>query len=97
MDTFANALRQARRDNGHTQRDLAEHCSVSPSMVARWELSDRSPGEPHFNTLADYMGISYSDVWSLVRDESDIEPGRFKQLESRVTEIEKHLGLGSTS
>ena len=65
--TFANRLKQLRKDNGYTQVSLAAALGLSKGTVAMWETGKRTPDYEVINQMADIFDrridyiLGYSD------------------------------------
>lgn len=51
-------LRELRKKNGFTQRDLAALLDVSPATVGLWELGKRTPTLKRAIEIGDLFGVS---------------------------------------
>lgn len=56
--TFGEKLKQARKEAGLTQEQLALKLGVSRSAVAKWETDKGLPDVSHFKTIAWALGVS---------------------------------------
>ena len=56
--SFAENLKQARKDRGLSQEQLAEMLSVSRQAVGKWETGESAPDLAHAAALAEFYGTS---------------------------------------
>lgn len=55
---FANQLKAARRNCGHTQSSLSNALGVSKGTVAMWETGKRHPSLEKVGEISDLLGVS---------------------------------------
>ena len=61
-EAFGAFLSQLRKENGMTQRDLAERLFVSDKAVSKWERGLSLPDVTLLQPLADLMGVTISEL-----------------------------------
>jgi len=60
ISTFGDRLRQARKERGLTQEQLAERCGITPGFISRLERGEDNPGMSTVIKLAAALGITTS-------------------------------------
>ena len=58
MATFSDRLKELRKENGLTQKDLAKILYVNQSAVSKYELGTNLPENRFLVQLADYFNVS---------------------------------------
>ena len=58
MATFAERLKELRKEKGLPQTDLANETGVAPNTVSIWELGERLPRDKYIEILADLLDTS---------------------------------------
>lgn len=61
---FAETLKKLRKENGLSQRDLAEWIHVERSTVARWENGSRLPDVEMLYRLSDCLDVDFNTLLS---------------------------------
>lgn len=56
----AKAVREAREERGHSQRDLADILGISQQAIGRWEKSGSVPRR-YWDQLSDLYGIAFDN------------------------------------
>lgn len=51
-------LKKLRKDNGLTQKQLAEKVGYEPDTIGKWEREDRDPSSRNLIKLADLFNVS---------------------------------------
>lgn len=93
--TFGEKLKQARKDAGLRQEDLAEKLGVSRSAVAKWETGKGMPDIDNLRLIAQFLHVSAdlllddgaSPDLSITREAVDLSrygPGRKKVVKDRA-------------
>ncbi|PED91584.1 transcriptional regulator [Bacillus cereus] len=77
MKTFGNIIRDLRKQEGITQKELAQSLQLSESTIGMYERNER---QPDYNTLiriADYFNVSTDFLlgrdFNVKEDENNIE------------------------
>lgn len=55
---FPSKLKQARKNTGFTQREVAKEIKIPYSTIANWELGRTQPDIESIGILADFYGVS---------------------------------------
>ena len=58
MFDFGQRLKQVRRENGLTQKQVAERIGATERGIRRYEAGDIKPGFDAINSLADTFNVS---------------------------------------
>lgn len=58
QETFAQKLKQARNDQGLTQRQVTKDTKIPQSTIANYETGRTEPNIENLGILADYYGVS---------------------------------------
>lgn len=61
---LARRLKQWRKSVGLSMKDVAAHLGVSVSIVCAWEQAKRFPNVCHLSDIAEYTGMSASELFS---------------------------------
>jgi transcriptional regulator with XRE-family HTH domain len=59
--TFGELIRQARRDLGLTQGEVAKECGISQALICQYEQGRYKPLLENALKLCKYLGISLDD------------------------------------
>lgn len=64
---FGDYIREARKDRGWTQEELAERLRVSPTTVSNWERLNRpDPDKEQVNDLVAALGLSAEQLLTMM-------------------------------
>ena len=66
--SFADRLKEYRRDRGFSQEDLAERLGVSRQAVSKWETGTSDPSTSNLLALAKLYGISPEELLREVQE-----------------------------
>ena len=61
-ETFRNALKQARIDQGLTQKVVAERLNIPQSFVSKYENGERRLDVVEFIAVAEALGMDYQTI-----------------------------------
>lgn len=59
-------LKEERRRRGWGMREAAKYLGVALGTYEGWEKGWRQPGEPHWDKLADFLGVARYHVMQMV-------------------------------
>jgi len=91
--TFANRLKQLRKENGYTQVTLATALGLSKGTVAMWETGKRTPDYEVVNQLADIFDrridyiLGYSDDATSPKLLEEVEQSGDWETQSELIDI----------
>ena len=60
--TFGEKLKEARKESGLSQEQLAEKMSVSRSAIAKWETDKGMPDVNNLKVIAQLLNVSVDDL-----------------------------------
>lgn len=58
VDSMGARIKQALRQAGVTQRELAVYCGVSERAVGSWVADDDQPRASHLTSIAELLGVT---------------------------------------
>lgn len=87
MDNFGMRLRQARKDNKITQRDLAKMLDVSFSSISEWENGHHRPDLNILENICQILNVQAS--WLLCEDQNPNSNQNSTVLPHLLGEIEQ--------
>ncbi len=64
MTKFGQRIVELRNKANMRQIDLAEHCSVSPQAVSKWERGKSCPDIALLDEIAVALGVSINDLFA---------------------------------
>ncbi|MPM68963.1 hypothetical protein SDC9_115900 [bioreactor metagenome] len=73
-----------RKENGFTQKELADKLGVSDKAVSKWERGLGCPDISLLSTLSDTLGVNISEMLSGNLGANDINGGNMKRLKFYV-------------
>ena len=101
--TFADRLKEVRKDAGLTQTELAKELGVSTGSVAMWETEKRNPDYEMLNKISEFFNKKIDYVLGFSEDSSPRNPkGGSKSFvinieveESQANVLKQYLRLDS--
>lgn len=63
-EILSKNLRRLIAERGKTQQFIGEMCGLSKAMICRYISMSRSPNLDHLDVIADFFGITTSDLLS---------------------------------
>lgn len=100
MATFADRLRQLRKEKGITQEKLAERFFITKSAVSKYETGVNTPENKLLQDMADFFEVSVdyllgrSDEKYIIIDEPEIS--LHEQYANKITKLLEDEGLEYT-
>lgn len=82
MKKFSEILRELRSQKGITLQQLAQSCGVSTRTMIRYEHGERLPDIETASIIANYLGVSISDLFETTSSPIEVTP-------SSVPEVQK--------
>ena len=71
--TFANRLKDLRKERGLTQAELSEKLGVSKGAVAQWEGGKRKPSYKTLDAMSELFGKKIEYILGTTDDNSDVK------------------------
>jgi transcriptional regulator with XRE-family HTH domain len=71
--TFAERLKQLRKENGITMEDLAEEIGTTKSTISRYENNKREPKKHFIEKTAEYFNVSTDYLLGLKNEKSSAD------------------------
>ncbi|MCR5040482.1 MAG: helix-turn-helix domain-containing protein [Clostridia bacterium] len=84
MVDFGVRLKELRKENGMTQRQLAERLGVTKSMVSYYELSERFPSPEILIRLAKVFRTTTDSLLGLEKNTGFIDVGDLDEKQKRL-------------
>ena len=82
---IGNSLKNLRKLNNFTQEELAQHLSLSPQTISKWENNQSCPDISMLPVLAEFYGISIDE---LLQFDSTKRKQKMKQLSSEIHNLQ---------
>lgn len=82
---IGNNLKSLRKLNNFTQEELAQHLSLSPQTISKWENDQSCPDISMLPVLADFYGISIDE---LLQFDSFKRKQQMKELSSKIHNLQ---------
>ena len=76
MDTakIGKFIRELRKENGMTQKDLADALYITDRAVSKWERGLSVPDIALLEPLSEVLGVSISEIIAGQRNETGLSP-----------------------
>ena len=96
---FCDNLKRIRKKAGRTQKDIADHLSISAQSISKWENGESLPSVEYLPLLAAFLGCSvnaFFDEEELSRFEDGYAPLRYeknKDIKDKINDAFKHFSI----
>lgn len=84
---LGNFLNELRRENGLTQKELAELVHMSPSTISKWETGAAKPDVEVYDELAKVLNVSSLELFYCRRLPEDSTPQYLETLTEHMKEL----------
>ena len=92
-NTFAERLKTALDDAKKSQRDLALHIGVTPTVVTHWIQGTHKPKHANVKAVASYLQIDPSWLMGYDAEEETANPVVIDPLEKELIEVFRTLTI----
>ncbi len=75
------AIKQLRKKNKLSQRELAEHCGMTQTALSQIESGIRKPNAESMKKLTDFFKVPEIVIYLLATDSKDVQPDRKEMFE----------------
>ena len=89
MSVLGEQLRRERTRRGMRQQEAAALFGVSQPSYHRWEAGTNHPDAQFFRLLAEFLGCTIDEVWSMVFREEP--PASLGQIKTQVDELRAQI------
>jgi len=83
-------LRRERLRRNELQAPAAARFNVTQPSYSRWESGKIFPDEKHYSDIAQYLGLTVEEVWSLMND-GDPRPISLDSLKSEIADLKRDI------
>ena len=84
---LGNFINELRRENGLTQKELAELVHMSPSTISKWETGIAKPDVEVYDELAKVLNVSSLELFYCRRLPEDSTPQYLETLTEHMKEL----------